>query len=140
MVVNEIFGYKTSRNLAKGILLASAIAISTFATGEFLSKIFQFEFGIEVINIIAILLIVVGLLIREDILNPPVIPFTGDRGLSKIIYYVALGIIAIGISTLAVEFLDNILDITFLDFAWFAVRNIITVGLLISVRTIHVSG
>ena len=138
-IIKDFIGYSAARNLAKFILIITAIAISTFAMQGFLAEWLGIGFGLEVRNIVALSLIMIGLLIKDDVLTPR-IPFLNDRELSKFAFYGILALIAIAISTLSFEFLDNLLNTTFLDFPSLAVRNIIGIMLLIWVRTIHNSG
>lgn len=138
-MISEILGYKLGRNLSKVILLLTAIAISTFAVGMQWLNYDLLSFGFPIKNYIAVALVIVALLIKDDILNPYVIPFT-DRGITKYVYYVALGIIAIDISTISFLAISNILNIEFLGFEWFTIRNIVAGLMIFSVRQIHVSG
>jgi len=138
-----ILGYKETRNLSKGILIISAIAISMFAGGAFLKKILEFNlFGVDfpVMNIIAVSLILVGYWIKTGMLTPPMIPFTKDRGLTKLIYYVLIGAVALGVSSYTPEFLVNILNFELLEYPLLAVRNGVAFVLLASVRVIHING
>jgi len=137
MGLRDIIGYKSARNLSKFILLISAIAISTFAMVGFVFDILNTEFFFPVKNYIAISIILVGFLIKDDVLTPPHIL---DKGLSKIVYYGFLGAIALAISTIQFSALVELLNTTFFGFDLLAVRNIVAVILLISVRNIHNAG
>jgi len=136
-IIRDSIGYKTARNLAKLILLVSAVSISTFATTEFIANFLNFDFGLSVRDYVALSLIILAFLIKDFVINPPSF---FDKEISKIVYYVILGFIAIAISTLNFEFITKILDTTFLDFPLLAVKNIVALVLLISIRNIHNAG
>lgn len=138
-VMKDVIGFSEARHLSKIILLISAIAISTFSMTGLLSKILNFELGLEVRNIVALSLVIVVLLIQDDLLNPRV-PFLNDKNISKIIFYVILGLIAVSISTLQFKIFEDLLNIAILDSELLTIRNVIAVMLLFSVRTIHIRG
>jgi len=135
----DIVGYKLGRNLSKLVLILAAIAVSTFATGIAWLNYDVLSFGFPIKNYIAVALIALALLVKDEIINPRPIPFI-DRGMSKWVYYIILGIIALDISTIFIPFITSTFNIAFLGFAWFTIRNIIAVILLLAVRTIHSSG
>jgi len=135
--LKDFLGHRSARNLSKFILIFSAIAISTFAMIEIVSKTLNFELGIVLRNILAISVGIVVLLIKDDVLAP--MKFF-DRSLSKIAYSIVLAFIAIEISTIQFAFITELLDTTFLGFPLLAVRNIVALLLLFSVRNIHNNG
>lgn len=141
--LSDFIGYTFGRNLSKGILVVSAVAISTFATtNKYLAEWLNFDlFGFPVKNYIALSLIIVGLLIRDyNVLSPTPLPFFRNKSISKYCYYVGLGVVAVAISSISFPLLDNLLNTTILDFSWLAIRNIVAAVLLLSARAIHVSG
>lgn len=141
--LGDSLGYRSGRNISKAILVLSAIAISTFAMSGWLANIVNFKLFFEIRNWLALSMIIVILLVREDIINPPSIPFFSnrfDRSMTKIVYYILLGMVAIGISTIHFWLVDSILDLTYPNFEILAVRNLAAIILLYSARKIHISG
>jgi len=136
-ITEKILAYSTGRGLSKLSFVLAAIAISTFAMGGFILKNLNFELGLQIRDYIALLLIIPILLIKNELLVPPQIPFIADRFIKKLLYISALIIIAIGISTMSFDLINKILDITILDFDLLAIRNIIAVILLFSAKSIH---
>ncbi len=120
--ISDILGYSFGRNLSKVILILAAVAISTYArTSEKIADFLNFELYITVTNLIALSLIIVAIMIKDDKINPPLIPRT-DRMGTRFIFYGLLLLIATAISTIEFGLLDNFLDMTFLGFDWFAYK------------------
>lgn len=134
-----MLGYSFGRNLTKVIFLFSAIAISTLAMSGTILEYLDFPLGFQVRNWVAIsLLIPMFLLTREgDVLTPPRIPFIGSKSLTRWIYIVALGLIAISISTINFALLEKLLNITILDFEILTIRNFVAFGLLWALKVLQ---
>lgn len=136
----EILKYSRGRAIAKMILLLWAIAISTFSmTSAFLVGILRFDMGFEVRN----WLVIIGfpllfLFIKEYLIVPPKIPFL-DKTLSKYVYYVLIGILAIAISSISFPLLNNLLNISLFGYPLIAIRNFISILLMLMARIIHIS-
>ena len=136
----EHLKYSRGRNLSKIILLLWAVAISTFSmTSAFLVGILHFDIGFEIKNWIALLYILLFIFIKDNLIVPKKIPFL-DHTLSKYTYYILLGFLAIGMSSLSFPLLTNLLNLSFFGYPLLAIRNFIAVALLIAVRIIHISG
>ena len=75
-------------------------------------------------------------MIKAHTIVPTKLPFF-DWDSNKNVYFIALGLIAIEISTLGVQFLTELLDISLFNFPLLAIRNGIAVILLASARIIH---
>lgn len=133
-------GYKTGRNLSKIILVATAIAISSFANWKYISDVLNFDiFGLAMRNIIALSIVFLGFMMKgNNILTPPILPILKDRAISKIVYYFGLGIIALAVSTF--RLFSGIISMPILDMEFITIGNIIAVILLLSAKTINDTG
>ncbi len=135
-----ILGFSTGRNLSKLVFLFSGVAVSTFAMGGFILQLLDFPLGIEVRNWIAISLIIpILLMMREgSAIVPYDIPFIKiDKPIRRWVYTMSLVLVAISISTMEFTMLEQLLDITILDFELLAIRNIVAIGLLWALKVLH---
>ena len=132
--------YSRGRNIAKIILLLWAIAISSFSmTSAFLAGLLHFDLGLEIRDWIALFYILLFFFIKEHLIVPRKIPFL-DQESSEYVYYVLLGLFAIAISSLSFPLLENILNLSFFGYPLIAIRNFVSIALIIAVRIIHISG
>jgi len=136
----EFLKYSRARTIAKIILLLWAIAISTFSmTSSFLIGILRFDIGFEIRNWIVILgLPLLYIFIKESLIVPSTIPFL-DKTISRYIYFISLILLAIAISSISFPLMDGFLNMSFFGYPLIAIRNFVSIILLLMIRIIHIS-